>query len=190
MPDIPAGYQESPTGWIGPNGEWIDNPNFYQGQTLASFRPELGQELPPDLPQQLGDPFSGTQFVQFPSATAGTGQPPAPPGNPLEGMVGYRQVFPQNDPSQRFGGFMVPGQQGLGRFPSFYELMQALYARGYRARGGSVGPTKSKSEARYRDSPHLLDRCSKCSMFRKPGSCTLVQGKISPHGWCRYFKGR
>lgn len=30
--------------------------------------------------------------------------------------------------------------------------------------------------------------CKKCTMFRPPSSCTLVEGKIKPTGLCDYFK--
>jgi hypothetical protein len=46
----------------------------------------------------------------------------------------------------------------------------------------------TKTGAKYQDSPKALQQCEGCSMFRKPGSCTLVDGKISRHGWCRYWE--
>ena len=30
--------------------------------------------------------------------------------------------------------------------------------------------------------------CDDCTMFRKPDRCTLVIGKISPEGVCKYFE--
>ena len=45
----------------------------------------------------------------------------------------------------------------------------------------------SKTEARYQDHPKATQRCSGFSMWRE-GSCTLVMGKISASGWCRYWE--
>lgn len=49
-------------------------------------------------------------------------------------------------------------------------------------------PTKSKTEAKYQDHPRGERRCGLCSMFRSPHHCTLVKGKISPRGWCKWFE--
>lgn len=46
----------------------------------------------------------------------------------------------------------------------------------------------SKEYAEYRDRPKGSQQCSGCSMFRAPQACTLVEGKISPRGWCRYWE--
>lgn len=47
---------------------------------------------------------------------------------------------------------------------------------------------KSKAEAIYVKHPVNDDECSFCTMFRAPGSCTLVEGVISPNGHCKYFE--
>ena len=46
----------------------------------------------------------------------------------------------------------------------------------------------SKAEARYQEAPKGTKRCRACSMFRDPQSCTLVIGKISPHGYCQHWE--
>lgn len=33
-------------------------------------------------------------------------------------------------------------------------------------------------------------KCEKCSMFVAPSRCTLVEGKISPGGFCSYWVKR
>lgn len=48
----------------------------------------------------------------------------------------------------------------------------------------------SKAKARYQDAPKGTKRCRGCSMFRTPDSCTLVNGEISPHGYCIYWEAR
>ena len=45
----------------------------------------------------------------------------------------------------------------------------------------------TKAEANYRrgDVEH---HCAICTMFRPPGGCTSVEGKIKPADLCDYFK--
>lgn len=45
----------------------------------------------------------------------------------------------------------------------------------------------SKKVAKYQDHPNNGKDCDDCRYFRKPHSCQLVAGKISPHGWCSFF---
>jgi hypothetical protein len=41
-----------------------------------------------------------------------------------------------------------------------------------------------KQMVQYQDSPKGGHQCSTCSNFVAPGSCKVVEGKISAHGWC------
>ncbi|NOJ46909.1 twin-arginine translocation signal domain-containing protein [Bradyrhizobium archetypum] len=45
----------------------------------------------------------------------------------------------------------------------------------------------SKASAQYRDSPNGSQRCSGCVNFRA-GTCAIVEGPISPDGWCRHYR--
>jgi hypothetical protein len=45
----------------------------------------------------------------------------------------------------------------------------------------------SQSDAEYQDAPKSGLTCAACSLFRPPRSCEIVQGDISPNGWCRFF---
>jgi hypothetical protein len=45
----------------------------------------------------------------------------------------------------------------------------------------------SKAEAEYRDRPKDGFACAACTLFRPPRSCQVVQGDISPSGWCKLF---
>jgi hypothetical protein len=47
----------------------------------------------------------------------------------------------------------------------------------------------SKRSARYQDSPKGSQQCSGCTHFRG-GTCEIVEGQISPNGWCRHFKAK
>jgi hypothetical protein len=39
----------------------------------------------------------------------------------------------------------------------------------------------------YQDSPKGSDSCANCTLFKPPSSCILVDGTISPTGWCRFY---
>ena len=39
----------------------------------------------------------------------------------------------------------------------------------------------------YQDKPKGDAECDKCAQFIAPGSCVVVDGKISPKGWCVAF---
>jgi len=45
----------------------------------------------------------------------------------------------------------------------------------------------SKQEADYQDSPKDIRMCATCTLFEPPKSCKVVEGDISPKGWCKAF---
>ena len=45
----------------------------------------------------------------------------------------------------------------------------------------------SQAAAKYQDHPNGSDGCGACPYFQFPKSCVLVEGDISPMGWCRMF---
>lgn len=45
----------------------------------------------------------------------------------------------------------------------------------------------SQASAGYQDKPKIGQTCSTCALFKAPSSCTLVDGTISPDGWCRFY---
>jgi len=42
----------------------------------------------------------------------------------------------------------------------------------------------SKTQIKYQDRPKGDQMCATCQQFITPHSCKLVEGKISPSGWC------
>lgn len=46
----------------------------------------------------------------------------------------------------------------------------------------------SKAVANYVNHPVNGHECGECTMFRAPGSCTAVEGVISPNGHCKYWE--
>jgi hypothetical protein len=45
----------------------------------------------------------------------------------------------------------------------------------------------SKQEADYQDSPKDIRMCATCTLFEPPKSCKVVEGDVSPNGWCKAF---
>ena len=45
----------------------------------------------------------------------------------------------------------------------------------------------SKEAVKYQDSPSSGQKCSDCTYFQAPGSCGVVDGTISPNGWCSLY---
>jgi hypothetical protein len=66
----------------------------------------------------------------------------------------------------------------------------AVTAGGTAALLASVTAAQAKMPqkgAGYQDTPKGDQKCSGCSLFKAPDSCTLVDGTISPEGWCRFW---
>lgn len=40
----------------------------------------------------------------------------------------------------------------------------------------------------YQSSPKGAQRCDNCALWESPASCKLVDGQISPSGWCTLYK--
>jgi len=45
----------------------------------------------------------------------------------------------------------------------------------------------SQPSVAYQDTPKGDQECSNCSLFQEPNACTLVDGEISPKGWCKFW---
>jgi hypothetical protein len=39
----------------------------------------------------------------------------------------------------------------------------------------------------YQDKPKGTQRCDGCSLFQPPKTCKVVEGEVSPQGWCSLF---
>jgi hypothetical protein len=46
---------------------------------------------------------------------------------------------------------------------------------------------RSKKETEYQDSPKGIQMCATCTLFELPRSCKVVDGDISPNGWCALY---
>lgn len=70
-------------------------------------------------------------------------------------------------------------------------LRNAIVAAGSAAAlAASVSQAQAKMTqkgAGYQDTPKGQQSCANCSLFTAPASCILVEGAISPDGWCRFY---
>ena len=48
----------------------------------------------------------------------------------------------------------------------------------------------SPKAMQYRPSPNGNQRCDNCANFQAPGACKLVDGAISPVGWCILYRSK
>ena len=51
----------------------------------------------------------------------------------------------------------------------------------------AAGEKLSKQQAEYQDSPKGIQMCATCSLFEAPHSCKVVEGDVSPSGWCKAY---
>jgi hypothetical protein len=49
------------------------------------------------------------------------------------------------------------------------------------------GDKMSKQQAEYQDSPKGIAMCATCTLFVAPHSCKVVDGDVSPNGWCKVY---
>jgi hypothetical protein len=57
--------------------------------------------------------------------------------------------------------------------------------------GGARGDAKlPKEQVSYQNSPKGDKRCADCVNFEGDASCRVVEGPISPDGWCRLWNKR
>ncbi len=69
-------------------------------------------------------------------------------------------------------------------------LRSAACAAGVGALLGPVRPAAAKmaqTAVAYQESPKGDQQCGNCSLFQPPSACQLVDGAISPSGWCKFW---
>ncbi len=45
----------------------------------------------------------------------------------------------------------------------------------------------TQQQAQYQDSSKDIMMCATCTLFEPPTSCKVVEGDVSPSGWCKAF---
>lgn len=63
-------------------------------------------------------------------------------------------------------------------------LAASLNATAARAQAGK----KSQAEVAYQATPKGDQSCANCALFVAPSSCGVVDGTISPSGWCNLYQ--
>ena len=49
------------------------------------------------------------------------------------------------------------------------------------------GPKRTKQETAYTNAGSKKEHCAICEHYITPDKCEVVQGTISPDGWCKLF---
>jgi hypothetical protein len=78
-------------------------------------------------------------------------------------------------------------QQGVSRRR---VLTIAAGAAGASVAGVSVASAQAKTpqkNVKYQDTPKGDQRCENCKQFEPPSACKVVDGTISPQGWCTVY---
>jgi hypothetical protein len=45
----------------------------------------------------------------------------------------------------------------------------------------------AQTAAGYQESPKGSQQCDGCTLFQPPNACQLIDGNISPSGWCKFW---
>jgi len=61
-------------------------------------------------------------------------------------------------------------------------LVQALDGVAQQKKGALQ--KRSKEKVGYRDEPYEGRSCAKCVLYVGHGECVIVEGEVSPNGWC------
>lgn len=51
----------------------------------------------------------------------------------------------------------------------------------------SAATKMSQKSALYQDKPQGQARCNVCTQWQPPAACRVIDGAISPTGWCQLF---
>jgi secreted PhoX family phosphatase len=63
----------------------------------------------------------------------------------------------------------------------------ALIGAASTAANAQVAKKATQAATGYQDSPSSGKSCSTCRNFQAPSSCSVVEGTISPNGYCRIY---
>jgi hypothetical protein len=68
------------------------------------------------------------------------------------------------------------------------SLALAMVGRPSKADQPTANPNKmSQAVAEYQPTPKGMFSCAVCTFFIKPKACKVVDGDVSPAGWCKLF---
>jgi hypothetical protein len=66
-------------------------------------------------------------------------------------------------------------------------LLAALLGAVTRQATAQPPPKQTQAAVAYQDHPRGGLSCAGCTFFRRPHFCEIVEGDISPTGWCKLF---
>jgi len=60
-----------------------------------------------------------------------------------------------------------------------------------RAEPARAAPKKfTQQQAKYQPVPKSGQRCQNCALWQSPTSCQVVEGTVSPAGWCMLYQAK
>ncbi len=66
----------------------------------------------------------------------------------------------------------------------------ALITVGLAARASAAPKKFSQQQAHYQPIPKSGQRCQTCALWQSPTSCQVVDGQVSPAGWCMLYQAK
>ena len=64
----------------------------------------------------------------------------------------------------------------------------ALLAAGMAGRAAAAPKKFSQQQAHYQPIPKSGQRCQTCALWQSPTACQVVEGQVSPAGWCILYQ--
>jgi anaerobic selenocysteine-containing dehydrogenase len=66
----------------------------------------------------------------------------------------------------------------------------ALIAAGLAAPASAAPKKFTQQQAKYQPIPKSGQRCQNCALWQSPTSCQVVEGQVSPAGWCILYQAK
>jgi hypothetical protein len=63
----------------------------------------------------------------------------------------------------------------------------ALFATLGRSKPAAAQAKTSQKAVAYQPTPHGAQQCDNCRQFVAPSACKVVDGDVSPAGWCKVY---
>ena len=69
-----------------------------------------------------------------------------------------------------------------------YAIVAALSAESWtRPARAEAADKMTKARAEYQGTPNGIYSCATCTLFVAPDACKVVEGEVSPDGWCKAY---
>lgn len=86
-----------------------------------------------------------------------------------------------------------PGNSSVSRrdFLNIAAIGACAVAAASVATSSSAAPKKfTQQQAKYQPIPKNGQRCQSCALWQAPTSCQVVEGQVSPAGWCMLYQAK